>query len=156
MKSFLIILSIIFVFSISNSYTKSLIISNNSKKIDFNPTSSNTSTTKSHGTDIDSNYQSKSARIEQDTSGIKNEITKVYTRDNLKFYVEIKLKEDLIPIKIQIFNMLGNLVKDVHNGTVVGKEVEFNFDATNLPNGFYLCILQGPNFRDAEKFTISR
>lgn len=156
MKSFVIIISIFFVFSISNSYTKSLIISNNKNNIDFSPTPSKSPTSKSHGTDIDSNYQSKSVRIEQDTSGNKNEIIKVYTRDNLKFFVEVKLKEDLIPIKIQIFNMLGNLVKDVHNGTVVGKEVEFNFDATNLPNGFYLCILQGPNFRDAEKFTISR
>lgn len=156
MKSFLIIISFIFLFSISNSYTKSLKKSNVSLNSESNLTSNNASTSKSNGIDIDSNKQSKSARIEQDTSSITNEITKVYTRDNLKFFVEIKLKEDLIPIKIQIFNMLGNLVKDVHNGTVVGKEVEFNFDATNLPNGFYLCILQGPNFRDAEKFTISR
>ncbi|MER3328951.1 MAG: hypothetical protein RIF34_05175, partial [Candidatus Kapaibacterium sp.] len=111
---------------------------------------------KPDGIIIDSKQLSKTAVIDQDTSSIKSEITRVYTRDNLKFYIEIKLKEDLIPIKLQIYNMLGNLVKDVHDGTVVGKTVEFNFDATNLPNGFYLCILQGPNFRDAEKFTISR
>ena len=51
--------------------------------------------------------------------------------------------------------MLGNLVKEVYSGTAI-EDVEYPFDASNLPNGFYLCILQGPNFRDAEKFTISR
>ena len=156
MKSLLIIVSFFCALSISYSYTKPLNSSVDKKKSDIKLTSNHTSPSNSGGTDIDSNYQSKLVKIEQDTSSIKNEITKVYTRDNLKFFVEIRLKEDLIPVKIQIFNMLGNLVKDVHNGTVVGKEVEFNFDATNLPNGFYLCILQGPNFRDAEKFTISR
>lgn len=108
-----------------------------------------------NGTIIDSKQIIKTASINQDTASIKNEILSVYTSDNLKFYVKIKLKEYIIPIKIQIYNMLGNLVKEVYSGTAI-EDVEYPFDASNLPNGFYLCILQGPNFRDAEKFTISR
>jgi len=156
MKLLFIITVSLLMLSISYSYSKPLIGKDNyNLKTQINLKSKDEFKTL-HGKDFDSMYKSKSVRIEQDTSSIKNEITKVYSRDNLKFFIEIKLIEDLIPIKIQIYNMLGNLVKDVHNGTVVGKVSEFNFDASNLPNGFYLCILQGPNFRDAEKFTISR
>lgn len=156
MKLFLLLLSttLLIAFNYSNSQTSDINSKNN--KISTPKTYLVQPNQNPDGIIIDSKQLSKTTGIDQDTSKIKSEITRVYTRDNLKFYIEIRLKEDLIPIKLQIYNMLGNLVKDVHDGTVVGKTVEFNFDATNLPNGFYLCILQGPNFRDAEKFTISR
>ncbi|MFA7325611.1 MAG: hypothetical protein WC121_03040 [Candidatus Kapaibacterium sp.] len=156
MKLFLLLISttLLIAFNYSNSQTIGINSKNN--KVISSKTSILQPSQKPDGIIIDSKQLSKTAGLDQDTSRAKSEITRVYTRDNLKFYIEIKLKEDLIPIKLQIYNMLGNLVKDVHDGTVVGKQVEFDFDASNLPNGFYLCILQGPNFRDAEKFTISR
>lgn len=155
MKLFLLLIStsLLIAFNYSNSQTSDINSKNN--KIITQKTSLVQPKQNSDGIIIDSKQLSKTAGIDQDTSKNKNEILKVYTSDNLKFYVRIKLKEYLIPIKIQIYNMLGNLVEEVYSGAAI-KDVEYTFDASNLPNGFYLCILQGPNFRDAEKFTISR
>ncbi len=155
MKLFLLLISttLLIALNYSNSQTIELNVKNNklisSKSTLVQPTQN------SDGIIIDSKLLGKTARIDQDTSSIKNEISKVYTSDNLKFYVRIKLKEYIIPIKINIYNMLGNLVEEVYSGTAI-EGVDYPFVASNLPNGFYLCILQGPNFRDAEKFTISR
>lgn len=155
MKLFLLLISttLLIAFNYSNSQTIDLNTRNN-QKISSKTSLLQPSQT-SGGIIIDSKQLSKTASIDQDTSSIKNEILKIYTSDNLKFYVRIKLKEYIIPIKIQVYNMLGNLVEEVYSGAAI-KDVEYPFDASNLPNGFYLCILQGPNFRDAEKFTISR
>lgn len=151
----LTILSFCFL-SLSNSFSQSFNhltnISGNSKKTVIQANSNQNL----HGTKFDSDEYSKSEiSVNQDSSRIRNEIRKVYSRDQLKFIVQIQLTEYNIPIKIHIFNMLGNLVKEVYKGTAI-KDVEYDFDASNLPNGLYLCILEGPNFRDAEKFTISR
>lgn len=85
----------------------------------------------------------------------QNKILKVYSANNSdEFTVEIELKEEDIPIKIFIFNMLAKKVIDVYDGTPKGKE--YPFYAGDLPNGVYLCILQGANFKHAKKFIISR
>ena len=116
----------------------------------------NTLTTNSNGIIIDDYKYVKSGKfVEQDTSTVKNEITTIYSSDQINFKVRISLKEYNVPIKLTVFNMLGNLVKEIYNGTAV-KGTEYPLDATNLPNGLYLCILEGRNFRDAEKFIISR
>ena len=109
------------------------------------------------GTNIDSKYSNSLVqRVEQEAdSSVKNEIVSLYSQSQLQFFVRIQLAEYNVEIKLLIFNMLGNLVKEAFAG-VATKGVEYDFDASNLPNGLYLCILEGPNFRDAEKFTISR
>ena len=110
-----------------------------------------------HGTNIDSKYnKSIVPKVEQEAdSTAKNEIVSLYSPDQIKFYVGLQLTEYNVRIKLHVFNMLGNLVKEAFVG-IATKDVEYDFDASNLPNGLYLCILEGPNFRDAEKFTISR
>ncbi len=155
MKLFLLLIStsLLIAFNYSNSQTIDIISKNN--KLVSTKTSVVQSNQSPDGTIIDSKQSSKTVRIDQDTSSIKNEILRVSTSNNLNFNVKIRLKEYIIPIKINIYNMLGNLVEEVYSGTAI-KDVEYPFVASNLPNGFYLCILQGPNFRDAEKFTISR
>lgn len=96
----------------------------------------------------------KKIYVNNDTAS-QNKILKVYSANNSdEFTVEIELKEEDIPIKIFIFNMLAKKVKPVHDGTPKGKE--YYFDAGDLPNGVYLCILQGANFKHAKKFIISR
>lgn len=144
------------IVSLNYSYSQTVNRSNDINSKNRNKLENINSTTLSHGIIIDSKgYSLTENTVDQDSSKIRNEVRKVYSRDQLTFFVEIQLKEYNIPIKILIFNMLGNLVKEVYNGTAI-KGVEYNFDATNLPNGLYLCIMEGPNFRDAEKFTISR
>ena len=155
MKLFLLLVSCTLLIALNYSNSQTIDINSKSKMIISSKSSLIQPVQNSDGIIIDSKQLSKTAGIDQDTSSIKNEISRVYTSDNLKFYVRIKLKEYIIPIKIQLYNMLGNLVEEVYSGTAI-KDVEYDFDASNLPNGFYLCILQGPNFRDAEKFTISR
>lgn len=155
MKLFLILIITTLLIAFNYSNSQSIDISSKNNKIITSKTSLVQPVHKSDGIIIDSKQLSKTAGIDQDTSSIKNEISKVYTSDNLKFYVRIKLKEYIVPIKINIYNMLGNLVEEVYSGTAI-EGVDYPFIASNLPNGFYLCILQGPNFRDAEKFTISR
>lgn len=158
MKSFLITSVCILILSISYSYSKPLV--RGDKVISRTPPISDTKSEAmpSGGIIIDNQrYNRTVSYVEQDSSKSKNEITKLYSRDQLSFSIEIQLEKNNYnkTIKLQIFNMLGNLVKGVYEGTAI-ERVEYTFDATNLPNGLYLCILEGPNFRDAEKFTISR
>lgn len=158
MKSFLITTVSILILSISYSYSKPLVRGDKviSTTSPISDTKSQAST--SGGIIIDNQrYNRTVSYVEQDSSKSKNEITKLYSRDQLSFSIEIQLEKNNYnkTIKLQIFNMLGNLVKGVYEGTAI-ERVEYTFDATNLPNGLYLCILEGPNFRDAEKFTISR
>lgn len=111
----------------------------------------------SDGINIDSKYSNSLVpKVEQEAdSTTKNEIVSVFSSNQIDFRVKIKLVEYNISIKLLIFNMLGNLVEEVWVG-VATEGPDYPFDASNLPNGLYLCILEGPNFRDAEKFTISR
>ncbi len=131
----------------SNKSVNKVNLQNNSTLVNSSP----------HGTNIDSKYnKSIVPKVEQEAdSTIKNEIVSLYSRDQIDFNVRISLSEYNIRIKLLVFNMLGNLVKEVFIG-VATEGPEYPFDASNLPNGLYLCILEGPNFRDAEKFTISR
>jgi hypothetical protein len=155
MKLFLLLLSTTLLIALNNSNSQTIDINSKNNTLITSKSALVQSNQNSDGIIIDSKELSKTATIAQDTSTIKNEILRVYTSDNLNFKVKIRLKEYIVPIKISIYNMLGNLVEEVYSGTAI-EGVDYPFVASNLPNGFYLCILQGPNFRDAEKFTISR
>ena len=155
MKLFLLLITTYLLIAVNYSNSQTIDFSSKNNKNISSKSTQVQPAQNSDGIIIDSKQSSKTVRIDQDTSNIKNEILRVSTSDNLNFNVKIRLKEYIIPIKINIYNMLGNLVEAVYSGTAI-KDVEYPFVASNLPNGFYLCILQGPNFRDAEKFTISR
>jgi hypothetical protein len=153
MKQLLLIIAIIISISIA-------VFANENTNAVNNTTIQNTShllSNASDGTNIDSKYSNSLVQnVEQEPdSSAKNEIVSLYSQSQLQFFVKIELAEYNVEIKLLIFNMLGNLVKEAFAG-IATKGVEYDFDASNLPNGLYLCILEGPNFRDAEKFTISR
>lgn len=156
MKLYLLSILTLLIVSLNYSYSQTSNEVNNFDKTNSNKIQLADFTPSFNGIKIEGKQYSKTEySVDQDSTKIRNEIKKVYSRDQLTFFVEIQLKEYNTPIKLLIFNMLGNLVKEVYNGTAI-KGVEYPFDASNLPNGLYLCILEGPNFRDAEKFTISR
>ena len=91
--------------------------------------------------------------VEADTN-INNQILQVwYSKTELK--VKIKVKDKNKTISIVVYNMLGKEVLRVYDGVHTRDEDDYYINY-NLPNGIYICVLQGDNFRDAEKFIISR
>ena len=72
-----------------------------------------------------------------------------------KFVVKVNLKDKDSEIRLSVFNILGKEVFEIHNGKPINGN-EYEFLSSNLPNGIYLCILTGRNFRDAAKFIVSR
>lgn len=106
------------------------------------------------------NYQSRGTDIaekknESDTLQRGNFIAKLYGNNEI-YNVQLQLDDDSANIKLVVFNMLGNLVKKIYEGKANDSSFEYVFDVSTLPNGIYLCILEGQNFRDAKKFIISR
>lgn len=68
--------------------------------------------------------------------------------------IELATEEPLI--EIGIYNMLGKRVMDVYKGASGRGQQEFTQSLAELPDGVYICILQGDNFRKAEKFYFRR
>ncbi len=94
--------------------------------------------------------------VDQDTSNGENRITNIY---NLSEDYKVKIKVEIYdsPVKLFVFNMLAKKVLDIYEGQPIkDPEHEYIFNSSSLPNGMYLCILQGKNFRHARKFIVSR
>ncbi len=84
-----------------------------------------------------------------------NKIIKIwYTNSelNIQIYQVFKQQE----IAISVYNMLGKEVLEVFKGTSSSNVEETYSKTFNLPNGIYICIMQGKNFKSSEKFIISR
>ncbi|MDX9790859.1 MAG: T9SS type A sorting domain-containing protein [Candidatus Kapabacteria bacterium] len=84
-----------------------------------------------------------------------NRITKVWysaTEINVEIYQILKQQE----ITITVYNMLGKELLEIFRGTSSSRAEEVYSVTFNLPNGIYICVLQGKTFRDSEKFIISR
>lgn len=48
------------------------------------------------------------------------------------------------PVKIEVYDLLGRMVKTLFEGTVDAGEYSANFDGGNFPNGIYICKLSTP------------
>ncbi|MGE5479726.1 MAG: T9SS type A sorting domain-containing protein [Chloroflexota bacterium] len=90
-----------------------------------------------------------------DTNGRENRID-VIDRDGDSYIIMIELTDWNSDIKLNIYNMLGKEVYQVHNGPPKGRGYQYRIPSGAIQNGVYICVLQGKNFRDAEKFIISR
>ena len=90
-----------------------------------------------------------------DTTGRDNRI--VFSRASGDiFTTRIELATDEPLIEIGIYNMLGKRVMDVYKGASGRGQQDFSQSVAELPDGVYICILQGDNFRKAEKFYFRR
>lgn len=90
-----------------------------------------------------------------DTTGRDNRI--VFSRASGDvFTTRIELATDEPLIEIGIYNMLGKRVMDVYKGASSRGQQEYTQSVAELPDGVYICILQGDNFRKAEKFYFRR
>lgn len=73
------------------------------------------------------------------------------------YQLELDLSENQQNLTVGIYNLLGKRVIDVHQGSeFAGKSKMFDINVQGVPNGIYMCIVQGDNFRLAEKFYVSR
>jgi len=129
----------------------------------FYPDNSSSSTVVSQ-TRSESSYQKsdgkRSTSVAQDSTS-ENTIQIYYDNygDPIKLILKMKDKEK--KVQISIYNMIGNKVADVYEGTpgVNEKEIDnFRTSIESLSNGVYICVLQGINIRLKlyQKFTISR
>lgn len=93
-------------------------------------------------------------KVENDTVKT-NSIINIWNSNEI-YNVRVHVRDKDSEIDIGIFNMLGKEVMKVYKGVVGNNEAIYEFNADKLPNGVYLCVLQGRNFRDVEKFIVSR
>lgn len=91
--------------------------------------------------------------VEADTA-LPNTISNIwYNSNELNITIHIPDKNKYISIKL--YNMLGKEVMKIYEGTHT-REDDAYVVQFNLPNGIYICVLQGDNFRDAKKIIVSR
>lgn len=72
------------------------------------------------------------------------------------FTARVDLAVDESTLDLGIYNMLGKKVMDVYRGPERRGEHDYSLSISELPEGVYICIMQGSNYRRAEKFYISR
>lgn len=110
---------------------------------------------KINGTNIENSKSVQVSSKTEDEVPKENKIDKLWMSSEDKFTVKLELIDKESEIKLSVFNILGKEVFEIHDGKPNSSN-EYEFLSSNLPNGIYLCILNGRNFRDAEKFIISR
>ena len=72
------------------------------------------------------------------------------------FTTRVELASDESLVEISIFNMLGKRVMEVYKGASSRGVHEHTQSISELPDGVYMCVMQGANFRKAEKFFFNR
>lgn len=93
--------------------------------------------------------------VANDTAKTDSRIVSVHaTADVLTAKVDLATEQP--QIDVAIYNMLGKRMSDVFKGPASRGEHEYVSSISDLPEGVYICILQGSNFRRAEKFYLSR
>ncbi|MCX7737189.1 MAG: hypothetical protein N2319_10810 [Candidatus Kapabacteria bacterium] len=94
--------------------------------------------------------------VSEDTTKKENKITSVReSSDKILLYIDLIDYDQRI--QISVFNLLGKKVLDVFEGLPY-KDPDYAYEVSkaNLPNGVYLFIVLGKNFKLREKFVISR
>lgn len=94
--------------------------------------------------------------VNEDTTKKENKITSVReSSDKILLYIDLIDYDQRI--QISVFNLLGKKVLDVFEGLPYkDPDYAYEISKSNLPNGVYLFIVLGKNFKLREKFVISR
>jgi hypothetical protein len=99
--------------------------------------------------------QSTKVNVGADTSRRDNKFIFARAASDV-FTTRIELSDDQGSIDIGIYNMLGKKVMDVYRGYASRGQHDYTQPIPDLPEGVYICIMQGSDFRKAEKFFFSR
>jgi len=103
-------------------------------------------------------YKKELADIKQDTTPKTNRIVSLRDGGDI-FYLYLELLDREQTITITVYNMLGKNVLDVYKARPQPDSIPYQITVSgppSLPNGVYLCVVTGKNFRLREKFVISR
>ncbi len=100
-------------------------------------------------------YIFKYARLAEDTTAKLNSISRLWQVSE-KLNAEVKLAKDDANLTLKVYNMLGKEVAEIFSGLQPQKTKVYEYPTASLPNGIYICILTGQNFRDTKKFIVSR
>jgi len=77
---------------------------------------------------------------------------------NDDYEVTVEIAQDQSRLDFGAYNLFGKKVLDIYVSQTYEKAGirTYTFNTSGIPNGMYLCVVQGNNFRIAEKFQISR
>lgn len=93
---------------------------------------------------------------EADTSTSGNKISKIWN-DNQNFRIKLYITQYKDQsIRLSLYNLLGKEVKVIYEGVPLDNDYEYTFPYLDLPNGVYLCVLNGHFYRDTKKIVISK
>jgi hypothetical protein len=93
-------------------------------------------------------------QIADTTSSASRVISTVIANDVLT--VRVELAKDQQRLDIGVFNMLGKRLTDVYIGPATKGVHEYSTPASDLPEGVFVCIVKGDDFRRAAKFYLNR
>ena len=68
----------------------------------------------------------------------------------LNSIISLKLPKSGI-VNISIYNLQGNLVKEVHDGNLTNGNHEFSIDTSNIPSGIYLLELKTGKHKEVKR-----
>jgi hypothetical protein len=97
-----------------------------------------------------------SITVDADSSDKRDRIISL-TQSGDNHILKIEVKDTSSEITINIFNMLGKKVLEAYKGTPKSNPDEgYEIQSSRLPNGVYICVLIGKDFRKSEKFVVAR
>ena len=91
----------------------------------------------------------------RDTAASDNKIVSTVATADV-FTTVVSVASAQAKLDVGIYNMLGKRMADVYTGAAARGMHEFTTPISQLPDGVYICIMQGSNFRRASKFYLSR
>ncbi len=158
------IINIIFIFSgytvlIANNqiYLNDLkyFISTVSNYNTYNNISSGTKLVANNSKKQNTNYFSKSDSVQN------NRIKKIWESSDGILNIAVTLSDTQSTIKIAVYNMLGKELKKIFTGlpTIKNDDGDYVFSsetALNVPKGVYIIVVQGSQFRIAEKYIFTK
>jgi hypothetical protein len=102
-------------------------------------------------------YTNKTAATTRTIADTTTKIRSLGKSSNGGYKVVINLANDESNLDIGVYNILGRKLIAVWNGAEKkGDGLEYEIQAGSLPDGMYICVVQGKDFRLAEKFVVSR
>jgi hypothetical protein len=74
---------------------------------------------------------------------------------NGEHFLIVELASEQRRLEIAVYNLLGKRVATVYQGKASPGVHEYPIPSAGLPNGVYICVVQGDGFRLAQKFVVA-
>ncbi len=74
---------------------------------------------------------------------------------NGEHFLIVELASEQRRLEIAVYNLLGKRVVTVYQGKASPGVHEYPLPSAGLPNGVYICVVQGDGFRLAQKFVVA-